>query len=94
MKKIVLICSIVAVLIIGLVAIAVENFVPASLNDYHKMIVSAIKAQNIEKVDEIADKVIKFYPDTEFGYFFKGYAQDELGEHEEEFVPEFNLKGV
>ena len=83
MKKIVLTCSVIAVLIIGLVAVAVENFVPAKPEEYNKMIFNAYNAGNWEKMDEISDKVIKFYPDLEFGYFFKGLAQDELGEHEE-----------
>lgn len=84
MKKIHVSFCIIIFLFIATLIICI-NYSSASakdFNEYKNLLKQTLANENWQEMNRISDDVIKFYPDNDFGYFFKGIAMDELGEYE------------
>ena len=57
------------------------NVFAETLPEYHKALMTAYKNENWTEMSTISDSVIKYYPKSKFGYFFKGLALDLLGDY-------------
>lgn len=57
------------------------NVFAETLPEYHKALMTAYKNENWTEMIAISDSVIKYYPKSKFGYFFKGLALDLLGDY-------------
>lgn len=57
------------------------NVFAETLPEYHKALMTAYKNENWQEMSTISDSVIKYYPKSKFGYFFKGLALDLLGDY-------------
>lgn len=52
------------------------------VTEYKQLIKEAFQSENWDELNKYSDDMIKYYPKSAFGYFFKGIAMDELGEYE------------
>lgn len=52
------------------------------VTEYKQLIKEAFQSENWDELNKYSDAMIKYYPKSAFGYFFKGIAMDELGEYE------------
>ena len=84
MKKNIIISGLIILFLVILCYFSFLNFkvFAKDLTEYKQLVKEAYVSENWSELNKYSDDVIKYYPDSAFGYFFKGIAMDELGEYE------------
>ena len=84
MKKNIIISGVVILFLVILYYLGALNLkvFAKDYTEYKKLVKEAFQSENWSELNKYSDDVIKYYPKSAFGYFFKGIAMDELGEYE------------
>ena len=84
MKKNIIISGVVILFLVILCYLGALNLkvFAKDYTEYKKLVKEAFQSENWSELNKYSDDVIKYYPKSAFGYFFKGIAMDELGEYE------------
>lgn len=84
MKKNIIISGLIILFLVIMCYFSFLNFkvFAKDLTEYKQLVKEAYVSENWSKLNKYSDDVIKYYPYSAFGYFFKGIAMDELGEYE------------
>ncbi len=84
MKKNVILSGVIILFLVILGYFGCLNFkvFAKDLTEYKKLVKEAFESENWTELSKYSDDIIRYYPESGFGYFFKGIAMDELGDYE------------